>query len=130
MALPITDADLSATAMRLFFRLAEAWQLVEEQQRWLLGDPDSDEYEDWRVGSVARLSPPVLERISYLIGIYKALHTLFPVAAQADSWIRRPSSNLAFEGRSALDVMCTEGVEGLALVRGYLGAQLGDEVAQ
>lgn len=67
----------------------------------------------------------VLERISYILGIYKALHLLFADRAQADGWVRRPNAALMFGGRSALERMLAGDVADLHAVRQYLDAQRG-----
>jgi hypothetical protein len=69
------------------------------------------------------LSQDVLERISYLLGIYKALHILFPNDAQTDAWIRRPSGAALFGGASALDRTLGGQVADLFVVRQYLDAE-------
>jgi hypothetical protein len=73
----------------------------------------------------AQLSPDTLERISYLLGIYKALQILIPDAAQADEWVRRSNTAALFGGRSALDRMLGGQVSDLYVVRQYLDAQRG-----
>ena len=55
----------------------------------------------------------VIERISYILGIYKALHILFPDDAQADEWVKRPNGGSLFGGRSALDHLKAEGCDTL-----------------
>ena len=67
----------------------------------------------------------VLERISYILGIYKALHLLFADRAQADGWVRRPNAALMFGGRSALERMLAGQVADLYVVRQYLEGQRG-----
>jgi hypothetical protein len=67
----------------------------------------------------------VLERISYVLGIYKALHSLFVDRAQADSWVRRPNAAPMLGGQSALDRMLAGQVGGLCIVRQYLEEQRG-----
>ncbi len=67
----------------------------------------------------------LLERLSYIFGIYKALQVLLPVPAAADAWISRPNDAPLFAGRSALEVMRSGNVADLFLVRQYLDAQRG-----
>ena len=69
------------------------------------------------------LSADTLERVSYLLGIYKALQLLFTQPSQADAWVRKP--NAAFGGRSALDHALGGKVVDLASVRSYLDAVRG-----
>ena len=67
----------------------------------------------------------MIERISYLLGIFKALELLFPDPTRADAWIRRANDAAPFGGRSALDRMLSGNVSDLFVVRSYLDAQRG-----
>jgi len=72
---------------------------------------------------VAGLPRDTLERISVLLGIYKAINILLPVRERAAAWIKKP--NKAFGGESALDVMLKGRVDNLYAVRRYLDAWRG-----
>jgi hypothetical protein len=50
--------------------------------------------------------PETLERISYVLGIYRALHILLPSQQQANSWVRRPDTGAPFKGDTAMRLMC------------------------
>ena len=67
----------------------------------------------------------MLERISYVLGIYKALQVLFPDPTRADAWLRKPNAALPFGGGSALDRMLSGNVADLFVVRSYLDAPRG-----
>ena len=67
----------------------------------------------------------MLERLSYLLGIYKSLQILLPDPVAADAWVRRPNTALLFGGRSALERMLSGQVADLYVVREYLDAQRG-----
>lgn len=121
--LELTSAATAASAWRTFNNIAEVWQLSVAEQTTLLGISRATLYQ-WRQGRVPPLDRNVLERLSYLFGIYKALHILFSVAAHANSWIRAPNSAPLFGGRSALDRMLSGHVADLYVVRQYLDAQL------
>jgi hypothetical protein len=116
---------LAGPALRTFFRIAEAWGLTPTEQMVLLGDPPRSTFYKWREGGATRLSRDVLERISYVFGIYKALQILFPDPARADAWVRRPSDAPPFGGRSALARMLSGNVADLYVVRQYLDAERG-----
>ena len=45
----------------------------------------------------------VAGRISYVLGIYRALQILLPEPERADAWVRRPNDAVPFGGRSALE---------------------------
>lgn len=117
--------DPVGAALRTFFRLSAAWGLDTRQEMTLLGQPGRSTFFRWKRGDVRVVPGDVLERISYLLGIYKALHILFPDPAQADGWIRRPNAAPAFGGASALERMLAGQVADLFVVRQYLDAQRG-----
>ncbi|HEX4969969.1 MAG TPA: MbcA/ParS/Xre antitoxin family protein, partial [Steroidobacteraceae bacterium] len=73
----------------------------------------------------ARLSADTVERISYVMGIYKALRILLPTAEAAHAWIKKPNSAYAFAGKTALERMLGGRVVDLADVRRYLDAERG-----
>ena len=119
------DKDLSGPALRAFFRIAAAWKLNARQERVLLGNPPESTFFKWKKAQQGNLSRDVLERISYVLGIYKSLQILFPDNARADEWISRPNSAPLFQGQSALQRMLSGNVSDLFVVRQYLDAQRG-----
>ncbi len=124
-AQPAADPErLSAPALRTFFRIAEAWQLSTDEARTLLGAPPRSTFFAWKK-SGGPLSRDTLERISYILGIYKALQILLPDTAAADAWIRKPNTAPAFAGKPALDRMLSGNVADLYVVRQYLDAWRG-----
>ena len=118
------SAQTAAAALRTFFRLAEAWRLSVAEQTTLLGVGRSALHQ-WKQGKVGPLDRHVLERLSYLFGIYAALQLLLPDAERADAWLRKPNSAPLFGGRSALQRMLGGQVADLFVVRQYLDAQRG-----
>ena len=108
----------SAVAKRGFFRIAELWGMTADQMRVILGAPGRSTFYNWKKGEGGLLPRDTLERISYVLGIYKGLQVLFPDAHQADAWISKP--NQAFGGRSALDRMLAGNVADLQAVRAYV----------
>jgi hypothetical protein len=123
---PVTDRrDLAGPALRTFFNIAEKWGLTTDQERRLLGSPARSTYFRWKRDRNGPVPHDVIERISYVIGIYKALQILFTDAAQADAWVKRPNAASLFAGDSALDRMLAGQVSDLFVVRQYLDAQRG-----
>ena len=117
--------SLGPPALRTVFRMAERWGLSAEEQMTLLGITSPSTFYKWRKTPPAKLSPDLLERISYLFGIYKALQILLPEKALADSWLRRPNTNPLFGGRPPLERMLSGHVADLYLVRKHLDAERG-----
>jgi len=120
-----SQEQTAAAALRTFFRIASAWKLTQAQARVLLGSPPESTYYRWKAGHVGTVSRDLLERVSYVLGIYKALQLLIPVPDAADAWVKRPNAAPLFNGRSALELMLSGRVADLFLVRQYLDAQRG-----
>ena len=117
----IAPQRLAAAGLRAFARIAQAWGLSVDEQLTLLGQPPRSTYFAWRKQPErAALSRDTLERLSNLLGIYKALQILLPEARAADAWVRQPNSAAPFGGRSALERMLAGNVSDLNLVRRYL----------
>jgi hypothetical protein len=109
-------------ALRAFMRLADRWELARPQRARLLRVSEK---------SIARYeaAPPhdldadKLERISYLLGIYRGVNTIFgDKSAAATDWLRLPNS--AFGGMTPLDRMLAGNVGDLAFVRAYVDRQV------
>jgi hypothetical protein len=118
-------ADLGGPALRTFFNLSKSWDLSEREQMKLLGLKSRSTLHAWKGGRVSKVSRDTLERISYLLGIFKAINILLPDSRRADEWIRLPNKAPLFGGRSALDRMTTGNIGDLYVVRQYLDAQRG-----
>ena len=89
----------------------------------LLGLSARSTFFKWKRDSNVVLPRDTLERISYIVGIYKALQLLLPDDRAADEWVKQPNSALGFGGRSALDRMLSGQVADLFLVRQYVDAE-------
>ncbi|HJV80877.1 MbcA/ParS/Xre antitoxin family protein [Noviherbaspirillum sp.] len=122
----ISPEALSAAAVRAFGNIARLWQLDLDEQLTLLGSPPRSTFYKWKKApEAAHLGRDTLERISYILGIYKALQILLPEEKAADSWIRKPNTAPPFGGKSALDRMLSGNVADLYVVRQYLDAMRG-----
>jgi len=119
------NAELGGPALRTYFRIADAWKLGPSEARRLLGDPPRSTFFLWKRTGEGQLSRDTLERVSYVLGIYKALQILLPQQQAADAWIRKPNAAPLFGGRSALERMLSGNVADLYVVRQYLDAQRG-----
>ncbi|MBV8149116.1 MAG: DUF2384 domain-containing protein [Candidatus Eremiobacteraeota bacterium] len=123
---PADVRRVAPTALRAFERLADAWELSNDERRRLLGDlPSSTYFKYRRAPEAARLNRDTLERISHLLGIFKSINVLLPRKESADAWIRRPNAASLFKGRSALDYILSGGFAALVDVRRYLDTQRG-----
>lgn len=121
-----TLTEMSAAGLRAFFNIARDWDLGVDEQIVLLGSPGRSTFFKWKhAPDSARLGRDTLERLSLLLGIYKALQILLPQPSAADTWIKRPNSAPPFGGRRALDRMLAGNISDLVAVRQYLDAMRG-----
>jgi hypothetical protein len=119
-------AQMGAAGLRAFAGIAQQWGLSVEEQLKLLGEPPRSTFYAWRKHpESANLPRDTLERLSYLLGIYKALQILLPDPAAADAWVRKPNTAPGFGGQPALARMLAGNVADLAFVRRYLDAARG-----
>jgi hypothetical protein len=116
---------VAQAGLRTFFRIASLWDLSVDEQITLLGSPSRSTYFKWKRDGAESLPRDVLERISYVLGIYKDLQLLLPDEAAADGWVRRANEAAPFGGRSALERMLTGNVADLYEVRRYLDGERG-----
>ena len=116
--------QLSASAIKGFFRLAQAWKLRDEDACTLLGGLSSSAYYEWKKKPAKVLEVDRITRISYLLGIYKALHILYGDEL-ADRWINLPNRNAVFAGKTPLAYMQEGGILAMQMVRKLLDARRG-----
>lgn len=120
---PVTRKRLSASALKGYFAITEKWMLSPDQQSALLGGvPRSTLFK--RKTQPTVLSQDQLTRISYVVGIYKALHILLP-KKYADAWMTTPNSNLLFGDLQPLQYAIKSGLPGLGEIRELLDAARG-----
>jgi hypothetical protein len=116
-------ARLSASALEGFFRLADRWHLRDEDAKQLLGGVTNGPYYEMKKHRGHRvLDPDTLLRISYLLGIFRALQLLHG-PSMADQWISLPNSNRIFGGGTPLAYMIDGGLPAMNVVRRLLEAR-------
>ena len=115
---------LSKAALKGFFKLAAAWKLRDDDARELLGGISSSAYYEWKKNPERTLEVDCITRISYLLGIYKALHIIYGDQL-ADAWVGLSNTNIIFEGRTPLAYMLGGGMAAMHLVRQLLDARRG-----
>ena len=117
----ITSGDAGRVALTFFFNLMQHWGCSKEQQCTLLGSIGNTTYFKYKKLPNVRLPHDTLERISYLMGVHKALRILFSNQPErAYEWVHKANTAAPFNGRSALDYMLAGQVVDLADVRRYL----------
>lgn len=129
MRQPAQNAPSPATdfsgALRTVFNILEAWQVPAAQGQRLLGVSRPTYFRWKRAPEKAQLDDNHLERLSYLLGIWKALKILLPDPEAANSWIRRPNDAPLFGSASPLERLAAGQVADLYEVRRWLDANRG-----
>ncbi len=116
----------SAAGLKAFFKIAALWELSVEDQMVLLGLSSESTFHKWKKQpDRANLSKDTLDRISYVLGIYKDLQTLLPNNESADNWVKRPNKATMFAERSPLSVMKRGHIIDLYNVRQHLALARG-----
>lgn len=115
---------LSRSALKGFFRLTGKWGVRDEDARELLGGLSSSAFYEWKKNPERVLEVDRITRISYLIGIYKALHILYGDKL-ADEWVKLPNKNTIFAGGAPLHYMLAGGLAAMQTVRKLLDARRG-----
>jgi hypothetical protein len=117
--------EMGEAALAGFFFIAERWGLDTREQLALLGQPARSTFFAWKKSRKAVLPQDTLERISYLLGIWKALRILIPDGRQAEAWVKRPNDNPLFEGEAPIVRLTRGQIMDLADVRRLLDARRG-----
>jgi hypothetical protein len=116
---------LSASGLKALFNIAECWKLRSEDVRELLGGVANGSYFEMKRNPGAKvLDADQMLRVSYLIGIFKALNILHS-RQLADEWVRLSNSNRIFGGRTPLEYMIRGGVPAMQTLRRLLDARRG-----
>ena len=115
---------LSPAAARTFFKITARWRIRDEDARTLLGGMSNGPFYQMKKNPDRVLDTDRLTRISYLIGIFKALNVLYS-AKLADAWVQLPNSNPLFGGQTPLAYMMKGGLPAMQTVRRLLDARRG-----
>jgi hypothetical protein len=116
---------LSGPGLRAFFRIMDSWQVAEPARMHILGATRSTYFRWKRDPDLARMPRDTLERISYVLGIYKALQIHLPDPGAADRWVNQTNQHPVFAGQTPLQRMSGGQVADLYVVRQHLDAERG-----
>lgn len=110
--------------LKAFFRISGEWNLSDEDRRILLGLPDKALYSEWEAGKVnsRAASPDLLDRLSYVLGIYQSLKIMHSPENQVN-FLKNPTEVTPFLSKSPLDYMLSGHLDALSEVRQYLALQ-------
>ncbi|MGC2656348.1 MAG: antitoxin Xre/MbcA/ParS toxin-binding domain-containing protein [Bryobacteraceae bacterium] len=115
-----TRERLSQSAVDGFFAIMDKWHVPVEKAGDLLGGMARSSVYKLKTAA-GTLRQDELTRISYVVGVYKALHILLPDEL-ADQWVSQANDNILFGGQTPLGYMVKAGIPGLHQVRSLLDA--------
>ncbi len=119
-------SNVSGSLLPAIFAIFSQWRLTGVQQMTLLGLSNEKTLYNWKSQpGKAKLTRDLLERASYILGVYKSLQILLPDQALADQWLAAPNDNPLFNGTAPLARLLAGQVVDLAVVRNFLDAERG-----
>lgn len=124
MRAALNEDRKARTALGAAFKIMKAWNLSEDDEAAILGQSDREALRAWKDEKGPQIGEETILRISYVLGIFKAINILLPDKRIADDWVKRPNKARIFGGGSALDRMTNGDIEDLKVVRQYLDAEL------
>lgn len=113
---------LSAPALKAFFNVMARWKVRDEDARALLGGVTNGPFYEMKRDPDRVLDIDRLTRVSFIIGIFKALRILH-AEALADEWVHLPNQNPIFRGEAPLVYMVRGGLPAIQTVRRLLDAR-------
>jgi hypothetical protein len=100
------------------------WGVRDEDARALLGGISNGQFYEIKKNPERTLDADTLTRISYLIGIFKALNIVHSEKL-ADAWVQRTNTNRIFGGQAPLTYMIKGGLPAMQTVRRLADARRG-----
>jgi Protein of unknown function (DUF2384) len=120
---PVERERLSPAGIGTFVNIAKKWSLDDVHALGLLGTVPPSTLRDWKTEIEGRtLDEDTLMRISFLVGIFKALNICYEQRL-ADCWVTLPNQNHLFAGDTPVDYMIQHGRPGMEQVRRLLDAR-------
>jgi hypothetical protein len=114
---------LSGSALIGFFKMMEIWKVRDEDARTLLGGISNGPFYELKKNPKGKvLDVDRMFRVSYLLGIFKAINILHGQEL-ADDWVQLPNSNAMFGGKTPLRYMIDGGLPAMQNVRRLLDAR-------
>jgi hypothetical protein len=109
-----------AVAWKSLKNVIEKFNFNEREATLLMGNLPRATYYKGISKFEGRLNRDSIDRISFLLGIYKNLRILFTDSNQAMSWINRPNTLPPFNGMTPKDYMMEGSLIRLSDVRRFL----------
>lgn len=99
------------------------WGVSDVDAAVILGGISPKTFRRWRDREYGRVNRDLADRMSYILGIHKALRIIFAQPAQGYRWMSQ--ANAAFGGRTPLQLLLQGGMDDLRRLRRYLDSVRG-----
>jgi len=99
------------------------WGVTDVDAAVILGGISPKTYRRWRDREYGRVNRDLADRMSYVLGIHKALRIIFAEPAQGYRWMSQPNARLG--GQTPLQLLLRGGMEDLRRLRRYLDSVRG-----
>jgi len=115
-------ANAAQAAVGTALNIMDKWACSEKEKMALLGIGRSTLHKYQAAPASARLSPDLLERISYLLNIHAVLRILFENPENQYGFLRMPNHNVFFNGKAPIEILSSGLMSALYEVHRHLDA--------
>lgn len=120
-----TRKRYSAYSLTMFFNMMKVWKVRDDDAKLLLGGITNGPFYEMKKNPKNKvLDTDQMFRISYLLGIFKAINILHG-RELADEWVQLPNTNILFGGNTPLQYMIAGGIPAMQNVRRLLDGRRG-----
>lgn len=117
-------ARLTPSALKAYFNIMTKWGIKDSDGMRLMGGISRGKYYALKKSPAGVLDQDKLQRVSLLVGIFKALNILYS-GRLADAWATLPNTNRVFAGQTPVEFMARGGLPNMIVVRRLLDARRG-----
>jgi len=115
-------ANAAHAAVSTVLNIMDKWECSEKEKMALLGVGRSTLHKYQTAPASARLSPDLLERISYVLNIHAVLRVLFENPENQYGFLRMPNKNKFFDGKAPMEILSSGLMSALYEVHRHLDA--------
>lgn len=98
-------AKQGKTALKAVLAILEKWKCSEVEKQAALGIGRSTLHKYQKDPTSARITPDLLERMSYILNIHQALRLIFENPENVYGFMRMPNNNPYFNGLSPIQII-------------------------
>ena len=116
-----SNPEIGGVVLPAIFKILGLWSFSLQDQMIVLGLRDDRLLQDWKANPErVELTPDIIERISYILGIFRSLEILLPDPQIADNWLSTPNDHSVFNGALPKSRLLCGSIADLAVVRDFL----------